>query len=477
MTRRSDELGELSPESGRRPPRRRGVGLIIGIVVLCLVSASGGALAMRLLQPASLQQSTTPITVTVLVEKGVLSQTLVTRGQVSYASTTAIAYRGNAGSTVTDVAVSQGQQVQEGDRLLDVSGRPIIALTGVVPAYRDLSPGDQGKDVQQLNDALVRLGLLADSGDLFTTGTATAVGYLYQLLGYDAPPPTAAAQEAVAAQQSSVRQAQDALDQANAQVTPASLLAAQLAVEQAQEAVQADPNSTTAQFSLLLAKQQLAEAENPPSVAAAQNTLSAAKSALAAARQEAVPSVAMSEIAFVPLLPAAVTSLTTRIGATTDGPLLQLGSGQLGAQARLSTAQRTLVATDQTVAVQSDDGVGQAQGRITSIGTQMETAFDGTQAFIAGISLENGDASLAGQPVKVTITVQQTAEEVLYVPQAAVLSDSDGQTYVERCPDASNPNSCERVSVTVGIVTSGSVEIRSEGVNVGDRVVVDQIRR
>ncbi|MEA2493967.1 MAG: hypothetical protein QOJ29_1878 [Thermoleophilaceae bacterium] len=63
------------------------------------------------------------------------------------------------GKIVTSVAISRSTVVHEGDRIATVEGRPVVALQGVLPAYRDLSVGDGGPDVAQLMDALQRLGL------------------------------------------------------------------------------------------------------------------------------------------------------------------------------------------------------------------------------------------------------------------------------------------------------------------------------
>jgi hypothetical protein len=85
-------------------------------------------------------------------------------------------------------------RLQPGDLVVEVSGRPVIALPGAVPAYRDLGPGDQGTDVRQLRAALCTIGALSvgceDPPDDFDAVTARAVDSLYQQLGY--PPPGAA---------------------------------------------------------------------------------------------------------------------------------------------------------------------------------------------------------------------------------------------------------------------------------------------
>ncbi|WP_290104720.1 hypothetical protein [Actinomadura sp. DC4] len=51
-----------------------------------------------------------------------------------------------------------GKVVRQGHVLYRVSGRPVVLLYGRVPVYRALSYGMTGRDVTELNTALVRLG-------------------------------------------------------------------------------------------------------------------------------------------------------------------------------------------------------------------------------------------------------------------------------------------------------------------------------
>lgn len=74
-----------------------------------------------------------------------------------------------ATSTPTEMItslLSAGTAVQSGDVLYSVEGRPVVALTGSVPAWRDLASGiDDGADVAQLEAALTALGY-SDGGKL-----------------------------------------------------------------------------------------------------------------------------------------------------------------------------------------------------------------------------------------------------------------------------------------------------------------------
>jgi peptidoglycan hydrolase-like protein with peptidoglycan-binding domain len=91
---------------------------------------------------------------------------------------------GYSGSyTVTDRAQgtvtwlpSVGQVIGQGQPLYRVNGEPVVLLYGPTPAYRDLSEGDSGSDVRQLNTDLAALGYDTDaSSDYFGSRTRAAV--------------------------------------------------------------------------------------------------------------------------------------------------------------------------------------------------------------------------------------------------------------------------------------------------------------
>ena len=98
--------------------------------------------------------------VTALVERRVLTQTLITRGDVTpeLSASLRVPVSVVGDPVITDLAVSPGDDVIEGQRVIEVSGRPVFVLVGDVPVYRSLRPGMTGADVGQLQAALVRLG-------------------------------------------------------------------------------------------------------------------------------------------------------------------------------------------------------------------------------------------------------------------------------------------------------------------------------
>jgi peptidoglycan hydrolase-like protein with peptidoglycan-binding domain len=88
--------------------------------------------------------------------------------------------------TATPVAV--GSVVRAGDVLIEIAGRPVLALPGRLPAYRDLVDGDDGPDVAQLQRALLSLGYDPGAVDgVYGAATGAAVAALYDACGYRPP--------------------------------------------------------------------------------------------------------------------------------------------------------------------------------------------------------------------------------------------------------------------------------------------------
>jgi hypothetical protein len=83
-----------------------------------------------------------------------------------------------------------GQTIRQGQVIYQVSETPVVLLYGSVPAYRDLSEGMTGGDVQELNADLVKLGYASAAAlgprsgwDYFSAETAYALELLQTHLG------------------------------------------------------------------------------------------------------------------------------------------------------------------------------------------------------------------------------------------------------------------------------------------------------
>ena len=90
---------------------------------------------------------------------------------------------------ISRLDVAAGQTISNGEQLAEIDGEPLFALVGRVPAWRDITPGESGPDVAELQKALAALGYYQD-GDtpgFFGTATQDAVSAYYEHLGYTPP--------------------------------------------------------------------------------------------------------------------------------------------------------------------------------------------------------------------------------------------------------------------------------------------------
>ena len=196
---------------GTRLTRRRRVLLGVGLAAALL--AVGGLIGSSLVkspQQLAADSAAPPATTTTAkVVAQVLTSAVQMRG-VIYPSTEYDVYAsapssdsgssgaagaGSAGTTGTGAAyisklkVAAGAAITNGELLAEIDGEPLFVLTGSVPAWRDLTPGESGPDVTELQKALAALGYYFD-GDLpgyFGSGTEYAVSLYYEHLGYTAP--------------------------------------------------------------------------------------------------------------------------------------------------------------------------------------------------------------------------------------------------------------------------------------------------
>lgn len=93
-------------------------------------------------------ESTVPEHPTVLVEEGEAGFSVSGDATVRF-DVGRVATAGSSG-VVTSIEVPPGGAIEAGDVLLTIDMRPVVAMRGSVPAYRDLSVEDRGEDVAQL---------------------------------------------------------------------------------------------------------------------------------------------------------------------------------------------------------------------------------------------------------------------------------------------------------------------------------------
>ncbi|MFD4525174.1 peptidoglycan-binding protein [Streptomyces sp. NPDC058470] len=375
-----------------------------------------------------------PSVLTAPVERRVLTDSVILRGTVIAEQTVDVAPTGaveSGTSVVTKLPLAAGSPFKAGRVLLEVSGRPVFALEGELPVYRDLKPGVEGEDVAQLQEALRRLGHGSgnDRQGYFGSGTKSALAAFYTSIGYDPRP---------------AQPDGDALeDEARDAVT-----AAERAVEDSQESEAEDraKQEERARQDLDGAREQLAEVE--------------------AANGPMLPA---SEVVFLETFPARVESVASRVGAQVDGRVLTVSAGALVVNGFLQQHQKGLVRSGQKVEVLSEVTGETASAAVSSvaesIAQEQAVGADGQAVQTTGTTgylmvvrpTEDLDPSLAGQDVRLTVQAASTGSKALVVPVSAVAAGADGKPSVTVL---TGEGVRRRVPVATGTTGDGYVEVK-----------------
>jgi len=439
---------------GRVLMRRRRALALFGLGASAVAGAALGA--TRLVKsPQQLRAEQAPPKRSVLTapaERRALTDTVVLRGLVGAEHTIAFTPQpsGTGLTVVTSVRVRAGQAFRQGAQLLEISGRPLTALRGTVPAYRDLRPGMQGRDVAQLQAALTALGHpTGEPSGTFGAGTKHALDAFYQALGYPVATTGEASEQALDAAIERVHQADRHLTQT------LEALDSLLADPPARVAGQPDP--------LVTAKQEAKFAKED---------LDAAKSTRAALERITGPMLPLSEVVFLPSFPGRVEKLTAEAGGEIKPPLMTLSCGALVVRARVSPAERTLLKPGLSVQIISELLGLTAHGVVASIGEL--AAGEGGERSHPMTVRRTGKAfaeRLDGADVRLTVVAASTGHPVLVVPVSAVFAGADGRIGVLRQRPSGQQ---ERVVVTPGMSGDGYVEINpvEDTLQPGDLVVI-----
>lgn len=481
--------------------------VFLAMAVVAALGSAGGLVASTLVKsPAQQAAETKPPAANVLtspVVSRVLANTLITRGTVRARSTVTVTPMSAAAGSqllVTGLRKQAGSSVNAGDVLVEVSGRPVIALHGAVPSYRDLKPGDDGADVTELQTALAELGYSTkpDKTGYFGPDTKAAVTHLYQHLGYDVPTTGGPGDKADASALRSAAQA----------VTAASRAVAtdQTAASQARHAYTAAVAAAKPPAGDAPGVQQAKDASDAAdtALANAQSDLSAAQQAQAALVASTGPMLPVAESVFVPSFPVQLTKINGGVGSPVTAPLLTLNGGALGAYATLSSGQNELVhpgtkvqllaeslGGDPVAATVASIGAYNAGGQAAASGAASGGA-QGAAGGAGGADSSRDANTTPGYPltvvpdsplpadwngldVRVTIIAASTPGPVLVVPLSSTAAAADGQTFVT--VSAADGSGQHRVPVTAGVSGDGFVEVtpKPEGsLKAGDLVVVGQ---
>ncbi|MFC9298198.1 peptidoglycan-binding protein [Streptomyces sp. NPDC057011] len=411
------------------------------------------------------------------VERRVLKETVVLRGLVSAGQSvevtpTAVVGEGAGSPVVTKLRAKAGGAVTEGQVLLEVSGRPVFALKGALPAYRDLKPGAKGEDVAQLQKALQNLGHRtgADASGTFGAGTKAALSSFYGSIGYE-PLPAQGDPGAVKAAQDAVTGAERALEDAR-QGWAMAMAQSRGGTATGEPSPGPTGNTTKPEESQPPAdKEHASTAGLQKAVQRAEEDLAEARRTLGAVQAASGPMLPSGEVVFLQGFPARVDSVTTRVGAQVSGKALTVSAGEVVVHAYLQEHQKGLVRTGQQVEILSESLGTTVKATVRSVADTKETgrspAADGDKDAHAAATGKEGyllvveasghlDAQMVGQDVRLTIEAASTNGTALVVPVTAITSGADGKTAVTVLEET---GAQRRVHVRTGTQGDGYVEV------------------
>ena len=329
---------------------------------------------------------------------------------------------GSSGVYISSLDVAAGKTISNGERLAVIDGEPMFALTGRVPAWRDITPGESGPDVAELQKALAALGYY-DDGDTpgyFGTATQDAVAAFYEHFGYT--PPTSGGMPLT--------------DVIFLPALPAKVIAV---------------NGTKGQqpgqpFLELAARGSLALAGELPPAYAGQ-----VKAGLKVKIYDEVTGIHAT---------GTVSDVGTPTAITPVGAIVNVGGGAAAASAAQSAGSSASGSTGST----GSSGSGSSGGATGAGGTPFIP--------LAVTPSKPLPAALNGENVLVTVETGRTEGPVLTVPVAAVVTTGSGTSYVTVAGAAGKQ---AQVAVTPGISENGYVQVtpvKAGKLAVGDSVVV-----
>jgi hypothetical protein len=416
-------------------PRR----IALGAVLLSIVAALVGLLVGRSIESpadAALGAKAPPSgPITVPIERRVLSADLRIRGTLGATDSTEVTLAPSTIGSPDNVVVrapAQGDTVNEGDVILVVGNRPVIALVGDLPMYRDLGPGDLGDDVRLIEEALGRLGYFTmTADDTYDADTAAAVEKLYQGRGFA---PIGA------------------------------------------------PAEVTEEIGRLTGEADAAAKERD--VAA----LRRAQASLKAARAKAGARLPANEVVLAPRLPARVAKAAVKRGSRIDGAVMTLGSEVAQIRSSVAEADRTLVKPKQIAQVELTDTGDRFSATVVSVASEPGTNGAGPERYAVTLAPTDAPANSFGADVTITLRVRSTDGKVLVVPAAALSLGGDGATRVEVVKpvdgqagndpaedSAVSAQEAATVKVKPGLTAGGLVEVtpaEKDALKAGDEVVV-----
>ncbi|RRC95226.1 peptidoglycan-binding domain-containing protein [Schaalia canis] len=179
----------MTVHTGKRTKRRFIIGTVI-VVALALIGATwvaasqfqSSAQRAAAAAPPAAQPVLVAIEKTDLVERTTMKASARRSGERKFTL-----LKAGATSVITSQGIQQGQELRSGAVITWINDRPLIALSGGFPLYRDLGPGDSGEDVRMIQKALQGLGYDLSPDGHFGAWTAACIQDLYSENGAKAP--------------------------------------------------------------------------------------------------------------------------------------------------------------------------------------------------------------------------------------------------------------------------------------------------
>lgn len=383
---------------------------------------------------------------TAVVEEGILGESIVMDAEFANVGDKLVPSTDRDG--VVTATFSFNGEVALGTVLLEVSGRPIIALPGSIVPYRDFTGGISGDDVFALQNALNSLGY--DSGDPdgnYGLRTAAAVEDLYGDLGYEAPPSVATPAE---------------VESARAQVAAAAAAVKELGSADA----------------------------DPTQIAVAAAALALAQESLLKTTNASLTPMPLNEVEFLDGDNYEVVDSTATLGAPALQGLITLASGQsdtLWASVPRSVAVQLSVGTPVEVDATSDTGTAAAPDVVPGLISWLASATgsEGTQdrfgstsvvpdgAVGLEITLERTLERTYGSTLRATVDLGPRSESALIVPVSAIRTSADGSSSVFVLTDNGDKGfETQSVAVSVLETLAGRASVSGVSLHVGDHVVI-----
>lgn len=177
-----NEASELLHRPGRRAVSRAGARRAGALALGVLLVGSGVLIGGRHRDSAPTSSLEAVGTRTAAITRGSISVVDRVSGALGYGSAAPVLAA--TSGTVTSLP-PEGTVLRPGSVVYRIDDRPLVLLSGALPAWRTMSGGDTGRDVRQLQEGLHGLGLLSadDITGRFKISTTLAVNRWQRRLG------------------------------------------------------------------------------------------------------------------------------------------------------------------------------------------------------------------------------------------------------------------------------------------------------